>query len=109
MLIEGDLAVFGVGVAGGVANELLRWYGLRDNPNLPAYAKSVFYWAISLAMILLGGGLAWLQLGNSAEGLIAFQIGLAAPMVLTNLAKVAPSQKGAMGQAPASIGDFLKG
>lgn len=108
-MIHGDWAVFGTGLVGGVANELLRWYGLRDNPNVPAYAKSGFYWIISVAMILLGGGLTWLQLGSSAEGLIAFQIGLAAPMLLSNLAKVAPVEKGAMGQTPASLRDFLRG
>jgi hypothetical protein len=51
-----------------------------------------------------------LQLGGHADGLIAFQIGLAAPMVLQKLAKAAPDRTGGMGLAARpSILDFLKG
>jgi hypothetical protein len=110
MAVDSDLAVFGVGFAGGVANEILHWWGLRENPQLPQYATRPLYWAVTLAMMLLGGGLAWLQLGGHADGLIAFQIGLAAPMVLQKLAKAAPDRTGGMGLAARpSILDFLKG
>jgi hypothetical protein len=109
MVITGDLAVFAVGLGGGAANELLHWWSLRENTNLPAYAHHPFYWCISAAMIVLGGGLAWLQLGTSAEALVAFQIGLAAPMILQKLAKAAPNVAGAMGPPPASARDFLAG
>lgn len=110
MLLNGDLTVFGVGFAGGVANEILHWWGLRDNPRLPRYARRPLYWIVTLAMMFLGGGLAWLQLGGHADGLIAFQIGLAAPMVLQKLAKAAPGRTGGMGlAAQPSILDFLKG
>ncbi|AZV19313.1 hypothetical protein [Mesorhizobium sp. M7A.F.Ce.TU.012.03.2.1] len=109
MALESDLAVFGVGVAGGAANELLHWWGLRENPNLPEYVKRIFYWVVTLGMILLGGGLAWLQLGSQADALIAFQIGLAAPMLLQKLIKAAPEPGGGMGAKPASVRDFLRG
>ena len=110
MALDSDLAVFGVGFAGGVANEILHWWGLRENPQLPQYAARPLYWAVTLAMMLLGGGLAWLQLGAHADGLIAFQIGLAAPMVLQKLAKATPDRTGGMGlAAQPSILDFLKG
>jgi hypothetical protein len=60
--------------------------------------------------MVLGGGLAWLQLGSRADGLIAFQIGLAAPMLLQKLAKATPDRPGGMGMAARpSIVDFLKG
>jgi len=110
MTLDSELAVFGVGFAGGVANEILHWWGLRENPKLPQYATRPLYWVVTLAMMVLGGGLAWLQLGGHADGLIAFQIGLAAPMVLQKLAKVAPDRTGGMGLvARTSILDFLKG
>ncbi|HET7436865.1 MAG TPA: hypothetical protein VFN10_19305 [Thermoanaerobaculia bacterium] len=109
MVINGDLAVFGVGVAGGAANELLHWWSLRESANLPAYARKPFYWCVSVAMVVLGGGLAWLQLGATAEALLAFQIGLAAPMLLQKLAKAAPAPKGGMGGAQPSTRDFLAG
>src|SRR5260370_23625473 len=91
MAVDSDLAVFGVGFSGGIANEILHWWGLRENPQLPQYAKQPLYWAVTLAMMLLGGALAWLQLGGRADGLIAFQIGLAAPMVPQNSQRWRPS------------------
>jgi len=109
MVVETDLGVFAIGVLGGVANEVLHWWGLRENPNLPDYARRPFYWIVTLAMTFLGGALAWLQLGTHADGLITFQIGLAAPMVLEKLIKTAPDHAGAMGFAGPSLRDFLKG
>lgn len=109
MALESDLAVFSVGVAGGAANELLHWWGLRENPNLPEYAKRGFYWIVTLGMVALGGALAWLQLGSQADALIAFQIGLAAPMLLQKLMKAAPGQTGGMGAPRPSVRDFLRG
>jgi hypothetical protein len=109
MVLESDFAVFGVGMSGGAANELLHWWGLRENPNIPDYAKKWFYWLITLAMIVLGGGLSWLQLGARADPLIAFQIGLAAPMLLQKLIQAAPDKAGGMGAARPSLRDFLKG
>ena len=109
MALESELAVFGVGVAGGAANELLHWWSLRENPNLPEYAKRAFYWIVTLGMIGLGGALAWLQLGSQADGLIAFQIGVAAPMLLQKLMKATPERTGGMGLSEPSVRDFLRG
>ena len=110
MALDGDLAVFGVGLGGGAANEILHWWGLRENSRLPQYATRPLYWGVTLAMMLLGGGLAWLQLGGRADGLIAFQIGLAAPMILQKLARAAPVRAGGMGSVgQPSLLDFLKG
>ena len=109
MVITGDSAVFGIGLAGGAANELLHWWSLRESENLPTYARRPFYWCISGLMIVLGGGFAWLQLGATAEALVAFQIGLTAPMLLQKLAKAAPGPAGAMGPPAASVRDFLVG
>jgi hypothetical protein len=109
MTLESDLAVFSIGIAGGAANELLHWWGLRENPNLPEYAKRAFYWIITLGMVLLGGGLAWMQLGSHADALITFQVGLAAPMLLQKLATATPNQAGGMGSQRPSVRNFLKG
>jgi hypothetical protein len=109
MAVETDLGVFAVGFGGGVANEILHWWGLRENPNLPDYARHPLYWVITLAMTCLGGVLAWLQLGSPADGLIAFQVGLAAPMVLEKLIKAVPDRAGGMGVGGPSLRDFLKG
>jgi len=109
MALVSDVAIFGVGVAGGLANEILHWWGLRENANLPEYAKRPFYWAITIAMALLGGAFAWLQLGNRGDAFIAFQIGLAAPMILQKLAASVPQRSGGMGGRSASFRDFLRG
>ena len=108
MMLASELAVFGVGIAGGAANELLHWWGLRENPHMPEYAKRYAYWLVTLCMVALGGALALLQLGARADALIAFQIGLAAPMLLQKLAKAVPESKGAMGST-ASVRNFLAG
>jgi hypothetical protein len=85
-------------IGGGFARILI-FQNMRD-------AHSV----VTFAMMLLGGGLAWLQLGSRADALIAFQIGLAAPMLLQKLAKSAPDRPGGMGLAARpSILAFLKG
>ena len=110
MVLESQLAVFGVGVAGGVTNEFLHWWGLREDVNLPEYARRSAYWIITVVMVLLGGGLALLQLGTGADALIAFQIGLAAPMVLQKLAKAAGTgTDGAMGAPLPTVRNFLAG
>ncbi len=108
MFLESGSAVFGIGLAGGIANELLHWWGLRHDHNLPHYASRPFYWIVTVAMIVLGGGFSWLQLGDRADALIAFQIGLVAPMFLQKLAKIAPTPHGAMGHK-ASLRHFLEG
>ena len=95
MVIEGAESVFWTGCAGGVAAEVLHWWGLRESPQLPAYAKSVFYWAVTLAMVLAGGVLAWLYFGERAEALVAAHIGLSAPLMLQKLATSVPEKKGA--------------
>lgn len=110
MALESELAVFVVGISGGAANELLHWWGLRQDAHLPEYAKRPLYWGVTAGMMLLGGVLAWLQLGSRAEPLVAFQIGLAAPLVLQRLIKVAPERTGGMGGQPGpSVRHFLSG
>jgi hypothetical protein len=109
MMLESGLTVFCAGLSGGAANELLHWWGLRENPLLPEYAKQLRYWTVTVLMMVLGGVLASIQLGSRADALIAFQIGLAAPLILQKLVKTAPQQAGAMGSALPTIRSFLAG
>lgn len=100
MVIEGGLPIFLLGTLGGIAAEAARWWSMRDAPELPAYASRPFYWILTLIMAAIGGALAWLQFGDRGEGLIIFQVGLAAPLVIQKLAQAAPKPTGAMGAAP---------
>jgi hypothetical protein len=86
MTLDSMLAVFLTGLAGGVVLEILHWYALRKASRWPAYAKSPIYWLVSLAMALVGGGLAVLYFGSHAEGIVALHVGLSAPLILQKLA-----------------------
>ena len=59
----------------------------------PDWSKSWLYWAVTLAMIALGGVLVWLY-ENSGDvelnGLLAFNIGASAPLILANLTDRVP-------------------
>jgi hypothetical protein len=100
--------VFAVATFGGVANEALHWWGLRYNPELPVFAKHWLYWVISIIFAVMGGALAFIQLGSSANALVAFQLGIAAPHILKKLAAGDGGQPGAMGRG-ADWKRFLKG
>ena len=41
-MLTSAFQVFGVGTAGGAVLELLHWYALKRDPELPAYARSPF-------------------------------------------------------------------
>lgn len=94
MTIEGGYAVFGVGSAGGLLAELLHWWNLRESPQRPAYIGSLFYWAITFAMVLAGGFVAWIYFGATAEGIIALHIGISTPLILQKLVTSLPDTKG---------------
>lgn len=103
MIVEGGYAIFGVGCAGGVLTEVLHWWNFRESlkksakeaPQLPAYSKNPLYWGITLAMILVGGFVAWIYFGNRAEAIVALHVGLSAPLILQKLTTTVPEAKGA--------------
>ena len=76
MVIEGAAGVAGVGLAGGVLAELLHWWNLREDKQLPDYAKSPKYWVITLAMILAGAFITWIYFGQRAEAIVALHVGI---------------------------------
>lgn len=92
MVLDGFLQVFAVGFLGGIGGEVLRWYNLRKLPagNLPIYLKSPFYWIVSLLMASMGGVLAVLYKTNGMNAILAFHIGLSAPLILQRLTSNIP-------------------
>src|SRR5215218_192989 len=94
MIIDAGYAVFATGCAGGIVAELLHWWNLRESPQLPIYAKSWFYWSITLAMILAGGFVAWVYFGERAEAIVAMHVGISTPLILQKLATSVPQAKG---------------
>ena len=101
-----------VGAFGGVANEVLHWYGLRKKSSFPKYAKSMFYWVITLFMILVGAGFAYLQLGPGEDNLLLpFELGLLAPLILKKAISAGSLPDGAMNaelDGRPNIREFLK-
>lgn len=82
------------GVLGGFLAELLQWFGMRRTlpADLPEWTRSPFYWAITLLMILAGGGLVVVYVESSllANPFIAVNIGASAPLILGKLAQQTP-------------------
>ena len=104
-MLTSTIQVFCVGAAGGIVLELTHWYALRRDPILPTYAKSPFYWTITLAMILIGGILTVLYFGDRAEPIVTFHVGLSAPLILQKLTTTVASVPG-KGAGPSIISFF---
>ena len=77
---------FIVGVIGGVAAELLRWFNLRETlaERAPTYIKSIGYWLVTILMILLGGALVSMYIYDGVQfgAILAFNVGASAPLVI---------------------------
>ena|SRR2546421_8742904 len=112
MTINGLWLVFLVGCLGGLLGEAIKWFQLRESPSLPAYSRSLFYWLITLLMIVLGGILATLYGTDNRNALLVANIGLTAPLIIKALAQTTPSKSGVSGftsiQDPSLI-NFLAG
>lgn len=78
------------GILGGALGELLKWYSLRESPNLPEYIRSWFYWVITVLMILAGGGLVLIQGVQPENPWLAINVGITAPLILKGFASVVP-------------------
>jgi hypothetical protein len=105
------------GVIGGALGELLKWYSLRESPNLPVYLRSPFYWVVTTLMVLAGGVLVLIQGVSADNPWLAVNVGLTAPLILKGFASVIPIQPPKTGGVPYSPGvspvptvlDFLAG
>jgi hypothetical protein len=108
------LTVFLVGTLGGALGELLKWYQLRESPNMPEYSKKLVYWFVTALMALAGGVLALLYGIDPSKLLLALNVGISAPLILKGLAAAAPNLGGAAGakdlEGPKpTIGNFIAG
>ena len=109
-----NLTVFLVGILGGALGEALKWYQLRESPNMPEYSKKPAYWIITAVIALAGGVLAWLYGIDMTKLLLALNIGISAPLILKSLASAVPNLSGVGGAkdlegSKPSIGSFLAG
>ena len=85
---------FRLGVLGGLFAEVFSLSKLRYLPRdaRPLWVRSIWYWAITLAMILSGGALVAIYLGSGVTmtPLLAVNIGASAPLILQSLVSQAP-------------------
>ena len=62
--------VLGLGFAGGLAPEALKWFRLREelHKEIPGYATKWPYWVTTFIMVLFGALLAWIyHLSNDVQ------------------------------------------
>ena len=105
-MLTSSLQVFLCGLAGGAVLELLHWYNIRRDPQIPTYARSAFYWAITVLMAAAGGGLAWLYFGSQADAIVTFHVGLSTPLILQKLTTTAANVPGGKGAGPSIVSFF---
>lgn len=88
MVISGFWLVFAFGSIGAGVAEVHKWYMLRESPNLPAYARSMFYWLVTFALAISGGFIAAAYGYDNANAIEKIQIGLSTPLAVKALASV---------------------
>jgi hypothetical protein len=86
---------FLLGVVGGVFGELVNLFKLRQQPVnlLPVWIRSLWYWTVTVMMILSDGGLVAIYLGSRipVAPILAVNIGASAPLILGALVAQVPA------------------
>ena len=103
----GHVAVFRWGLAGGVAQEVLRWRGLERRDRLPRFITRWTYWALTFAFALVGGVIAILTGEHSMLG--AFTVGASSPALISRGAVAAAGKPTAVLGSPDRLVDWLRG
>jgi hypothetical protein len=95
------------GICGGILAEFFRWYGLKDSTDLAVFSKSLYYWGLTVGMIIIGGVWTIITAGTeSVEALTALSLGASAPAMIAAalFAGTTPAQPG----SKSSSGQTLK-
>jgi hypothetical protein len=96
-----DWNMFLLGVVGALAPEVVRLYGMRNDPNL--FKWSWFYVIVSLVFVSLGGFVAVLLPAKNPQG--AFYAGISTPVLINTAVKKGSGPrklKGVPAAAPAT-------
>jgi hypothetical protein len=102
--------IFGLAVFGGALGELLKWWQLRESPNLPAYKSSLLYWILTVLMILAGGVVGVVYGIDPNQPVLAINVGISAPLIIKALSASAPPSPATRSLQPdPSILNFLAG
>lgn len=80
---DGGSVRFLLGVVGGAAPEVIRVYGARTDPGSAHYLRTVFYWAITVAFLMVAGTVAVVMAADSHAA--AFAAGIQTPFVVRGL------------------------
>lgn len=105
-----DWTIFGLAVFGGALGELLKWWQLKESPNMPEYAKRPIYWILTVLMILAGGVLGLVYGIDPNQPVLAINVGISAPLIIKALSASAPPSPGTKALQPEpSILNFLAG
>ncbi len=96
---------------GGVLLEVLHWYGLRQNPKFPTYARRLKYWLATVGMVVFGAvvAVALAEAQNGMSTLNALVLGFSLPSVPHKLGQFLPipAVAGARAEQVDSLRGFL--
>ncbi len=107
----GIIEVAAWAMGGAIFLEVLHWYGLRQNPKFPTYARRLKYWLATLGMVLCAGiiAVAVNTEPHQMSSLNALALGFSLPAVPHKLGQFLPipAVAGMRSEGIDSLRDFL--